>query len=524
MNKARIEGIALSKLQSCLLKSDYVECKFSSNDKFPSWDGFICLYNKRDSSKKDDLHRRIPVQIKGHFSEAPYKSLISFSVEISDLRNYLNECGVIFFVIYLDNDHHQIYYNLLTKLKIRRIIKGKENQKNVSISLEQFPMDNPAEFTDIFFNFAKDMSLSLLKNDVSLEDIMRKPIDVFDSLNFSYSGIMYKNDPLGYFLTHPTTLSLENSALGIEIPIDTVYMKSFIRKCNESISVKDTVYYSSYITERKEIDQFALILGKSFIFDLQTGACPSAKLHYGIKGNLQERIHDTKFFLAFLSEQEVMIGNESLKLPVNKDELKLINIDYFKNSLELFESIESLLEKLNVCEPLDCDKISENDEETLIKLIYTVLNGRTIRPDYEHKQYKLQIANIKILLSANKKDDGYYSITNFFSAENENVYVYQSAEMITQVPLTFILSEDDFISLDNIDYGMVYSDIVKSQTSQKLKKYTYSFVTDMVSGFFKRNKNKENFKICIEKSLVFLKENVPEYNYRALEMRFKPKG
>ena len=217
-----------------------------------------------------------------------------------------------FFVIYLDNDHHQIYYNLLTKLKIRRIIKEKENQKNVSISLEQFPMDNPAEFTDIFFNFAKDMSLSLLKNDVSLEDIMRKPIDVFDSLNFSYSGIMYKNDPLGYFLTHPTTLSLENSALGIEIPIDTVYMKSFIRKCNESISVKDTVYYSSYIIERKEIDQFALILGKSFIFDLQTGACPSAKLHYGIKGNLQERIHDTKFFLAFLSEQEVMIGNEGL--------------------------------------------------------------------------------------------------------------------------------------------------------------------------------------------------------------------
>ena len=46
----------------------------------------------------------------------------------------------------------------------------------------------------------------------------------------------------------------------------------------------------------------------------------------------------------------------------------------------------------------------------------------------------------------------------------------------------------------------------------------------MISGFFKRNKNKENFKICIEKSLVFLKENVPEYNYRALEMRFRPKS
>lgn len=521
MNKARIEGIALSKLQSCLLKSDYVECVFSTNDKFPSWDGFICLYNKKDSSKKSDLHRRIPVQIKGHFSEPPYQSLISFSVEISDLRNYFNECGVIFFVIYLDNnDNHQIYYNLLTKLKIRRIIKGKENQKNVSISLEQFPMDNPAEFTDIFFNFAKDMSLSPPKNDVSLDDIMRKPIEGYDSLNFSYSGIMYKNDPLGYFLTHPTTLSLGNSALGIENPIDTVYIKKIIHSCNESIFVKDTVYYSSYKIERKGIDQFYLILGKSFIFDLQTGACPSAKLHYGIKGNLQERIHDTKFFLDYLSTQEMMIGNESLKLLVNKDELKSIDIEYFKNSLELFESIASLLKKLNVCEPLDCDKISENDEETLIKLIYTVLNGRTIRPDYEHKQYKLQIANIKILLSANKKDDGYYSITNFFSAENENVYVYQSAEMIIQVPLTFILSEDDFISLDNIDYGMVYSDIVKSQTSQKLKKYTYSFVTDMVSGFFKRKKNKEEFKVCVEKSLLFLIQNVPEYDYVSLKQQF----
>ena len=42
----------------------------------------------------------------------------------------------------------------------------------------------------------------------------------------------------------------------------------------------------------------------------------------------------------------------------------------------------------------------------------------------------------------------------------------------------------------------------------------------MVSGFFKRKKNKEEFKVCVEKSLLFLIQNVPEYDYVSLKQQF----
>ena len=170
----RIEIQSKSKLEECLLKSNYALPEFTSNDKSPSWDGFIRLYSERDSSKKEDLVRRIPVQIKGHFSRAPYSNAISFPVDIADLHNYMKECGAIYFVIYVDDkDNCKIYYDTLTKLKIRRIIKGKESQETISIHLQSFPMNNPSEITEILFNFAKDMNMVLPRTDITLDDVIK---------------------------------------------------------------------------------------------------------------------------------------------------------------------------------------------------------------------------------------------------------------------------------------------------------------------------------------------------------------
>ena len=56
------------------------------------------------------------------------------------------------------------------------------------------------------------------------------------------------------------------------------------------------------------------------------------------------------------------------------------------------------------------------------------------------------------------------------------------------IPSTFILREEDFISLDNIDYDMVYNDIINSQDSDELKEYTYYFMQEMITGAKKRIK------------------------------------
>ena len=63
MNIERIELSAISKLQGFLTRLGYVTPELSSNDKTPSWDGFIRLYNNEDSSSSSDFYKNKKGQI-----------------------------------------------------------------------------------------------------------------------------------------------------------------------------------------------------------------------------------------------------------------------------------------------------------------------------------------------------------------------------------------------------------------------------------------------------------------------------
>lgn len=523
MNTERIEIRAKAKLEDCLSKSAYVLPELSSNDKSPSWDGCIRLYNKRDSSKKEDLVRRIPVQIKGHFSRAPYSNEISFPVDVADLNNYMKECGVIYFVIYVDDkDNYKIYYDTLTRLKIRRIIKGKESQETISIHLQSFPMDNPSEINEILFNFAKDMNMVLPSTDITLDDVIKHKIQGFDTFNLTYSGIKYKNDPFGYFLTHPTTMLLSHKITGISFPIDTVVLQSIGSKVNKPISIAGVVYYDAFEILRQKENNFVLSFGKSFTISLsQAEGNIKEKFSFTIRGNLNERIRDIKFLLALLEHKELSFGNHKGGF-LDSDEVSNVDISYYRGNLKLLEKIDALLKKLRIETPLDYDKVSEKDEKTLILLINTVLLGATCIPDQKNVLYNLQIANINMLLALDRIDDTNYKVINYFSDDMKIncFFAYKNKKKHFAVPRSFVLNEDNFSLLDNIDYDMVYEDIVSSQTSDEVKEYTYSFVQDMIAGYFKRMKNNEKLLECIKKSLSFLKENVSDFGYEDLWENF----
>ena len=91
-----------------------------------------------------------------------------------------------------------------------------------------------------------------------------------------------------------------------------------------------------------------------------------------------------------------------------------------------------------------------------------------------------------------------------------------TSKKMFNIPRTFILRESDFSSLDNIDFDMVYDEIITSQTSEELKEYTFYFMQEMISGYEQRQKNKNLLLDCIQKSLSFLNKTVQEYAYNEL--------
>ena len=79
-------------------------------------------------------------------------------MKVSDLRNYFNDGGCFLFVVYINPGNTQetkIYYNALTPIKLKNILKNVSKQKNKSLKLKAFPTEN-AKKEIILKNFYMD--------------------------------------------------------------------------------------------------------------------------------------------------------------------------------------------------------------------------------------------------------------------------------------------------------------------------------------------------------------------------------
>ena len=86
-----------------------------------------------------------------------------------------------------------------------------------------------------------------------------------------------------------------------------------------------------------------------------------------------------------------------------------------------------------------------------------------------------------------------------------------------RIPPSFVLRKNDFSILDNIDYEIMYNDIISNQTSDELKEYTLYLIDEIIEGYKIRAKNKEQMKDFILKALQYLSENVNEYDYEKIK-------
>ena len=76
MDSLQIEREAISKIQTRINLTKYLSSYLDNNDKTPSWDGFVYIYNNEKKSK-DNLTGRLAAQVKGHETNEFSKNEIS---------------------------------------------------------------------------------------------------------------------------------------------------------------------------------------------------------------------------------------------------------------------------------------------------------------------------------------------------------------------------------------------------------------------------------------------------------------
>lgn len=266
MDSKAIETLAVNALKSSIIISDYLNPFIADNDKEPTWDGNVYIYNDR-SKKKSELKGRVAVQVKGKVSNDFSQVKISYPVEVADLKNYLYDGGAIFFVVYIGNNGltNKIYYADLVPIKLRFILSQAKSQQTKSIELKEFPTDNNHKAT-IFLNFyehsSKQASFTSAEL-LSFDDLQEQ--GVLEGISMSVSGYGYdRSDPQRAFFENDVYIYANIKGSTIPQPIEILPLDLHTtQEIQNKVFANGKLFYNSYLRIRskgKDIFKF----GESF--------------------------------------------------------------------------------------------------------------------------------------------------------------------------------------------------------------------------------------------------------------------
>lgn len=408
----------MTAVERLISRTDYLEPFLNKNDKEPSWDGYIYAYHHAGSHPKSDLAGRVSVQVKGHSCESVKKAKKSFSVDMSDIKNYLQEGGTIFFVVYITEETEVVYYRNLLPYDLRRIIMDYGDQNSYTLKLEKFPTDKK-EIADLILNFVRNRDKQRAAVSSEIVDVKRlNELGMLKTLSFGFTTVNknYKH-PIDYFFTHDMYLYAD-LPLGISMPVQHIknieIAESEIRN---DISINGKTFYRKYkCVYRQDVDEF--YFGRSiviFVFKAED----KCKWDFTLKGTLSERIRDEEFMIAAIKSKGATFGDTFLPIfDCSPDEIEKFNIPKREKHLEFLKKAKAVLDLMHVTTELDCDNLEEHDIINLEKLISGILDKNLVSlRDTESSIGNYKIANLTLLLCCVKDtDSGLFRLYDFFDA------------------------------------------------------------------------------------------------------------
>lgn len=448
------EKIATNHVELAISKADHLVSHINSNDKEPSWDGDVEVYKKSGHvHAKADLILKVPVQVKGHIKPNLKKKSIKYSIQYSDLRNYLYVGGTIFFVVYFDekDEHHTIYYVGLLPFDLKKMLKDHKGDlsKCKSIELKVFPTKKK-DIDDIFLNFAHHMNRQRAAiNSALLSFDSDLPTNTI-SLGYSTSAAKHYDLPLDYFFDHETYIYAVLPQK-VELPIahlDRIELFSFTR--DAPISVDSKVYFKSYTVTRSKIST-VIRFGKGIQMSFSTTQSLPTKFNFTLSGTLSERIKDAEFMIAALSAHHYEINGGKIAF----SEANCANLPTLQKKLSFLLDVKKTLDAVHVTADLDCSSLSVTDNTNLSILRAALIDKEPIKMCSSQSLLRTcHIANLELLLWVvpTEENSEYYNIYDFnyvpliYREFDKNDKEYPSTHFV-------MLNKDAMLKYCNIDYN-----------------------------------------------------------------------
>lgn len=395
MDRSIIEDKGIYAVSDYLSDIGYIKPYLDKNDKTPMWDGTLFIYKTKDDFSNEQFDYRVPVQVKSsEFKGDLFPETTSFSVGVSDLRNYLNDGGLVFFKVLINEKKKEVYCSFLTKAVLQEVLSSSDGQKTKTIELTKVPADGI-----IVLNSLK--RIHLLRDHPQLDlSVLRGKTNY--KLNFQLEHLSKDTDPLEYLATHAIDILFSYDELPVEFyPKEGPVKLQAIQIEIVDISVGGRVYYHSYRRHYRE-DGLHILIGKSVDIRIPYNRAEHFNINFNIKleaDSLDSVIHELEFIQALRQYGQFNYDSSHFTITISDGGCEVF--DEWEKSLRFWSDVKNVFQILHVEPSFNPKAITDKDEKELNTLIQSFVYNKSVYSDSKKDMIHIfQIAGMKIVVFA----------------------------------------------------------------------------------------------------------------------------
>lgn len=493
MDRKAIETLSVNAVRDSVVVSDYLDQFIADNDKEPSWDGFVYIYNDK-SKKKGRLKGRVPVQIKGTENNDHSKEEISFPVLITDLNNYLYDGGIVFFVVYIDStgSKKQIYYAELPPIMIRVLLSEAKGHTSKNIKLKRFP-DDPNRKAMIFLNCLQNRQKQASFCNADLQSIEELASNgVLEGISLSVptvEGI----DPVTALLSNDVYLYANIKGSAIPQPIELIPRDLIAFEERPALIGVGTRGFYSKVTLIRDAKRVTTKIGQSFTI-CANEETQTVNMSYKSSDSLRTLAIDLDFLLSFIENKGFQYNGIEFPYDENCADFTRFDITAQKQRLTYVKKVVKTLDCLGCKKDINIKSLTQNDWNNLSRLVRAITDKEPV----DGLKKGLPLAgywdvgdlHFALCLLPVEGKDGSYRMYDLFRTDLSLYYKNQNGD---QVPASqyIVFHADELLKTDNLRYEALLPSFQKIERHSEVMGMANAFMLELIKAFDKASDRKE---------------------------------
>lgn len=435
----QLEKISIADLEKMLIAATNkrVQPEIPTNDKEPLWDGYIYIYSQEASESNDYLKTRLPIQVKATNVSKFSNKFHPYSVSKTALNAYLNEGGIIYFVIEVKENadglpETKIFYKVLTTVALKNILDTfSENGKQKSIHIDRIltVKDNFLRQCDYLDKSRKFISIDSTNNMIPLEKIKNKPITI---LSANGDDDILKGDFIAYYT--------DNNNIKLPINMNLNYTEISYPE-NKIIHIDNKRYIDNIMRTKDSKGNEYITFGDSIKLDFNKKVVTVEKSN----SHIIDRYNTLDFFLNKLTSQNSKIGKtERHKMDILKEEKEFLsdilnvckNFNIDAHTIKLKDFTESDYNAIDILVNVENSKVSAKNVYKIEPCVITFLNYKIalLKFTYENK----------------------FTYYNYYDTNLDFVLVHKYNEK-EEILSRFSTIDEDILTAHNFNYNLTLS-------------------------------------------------------------------